>query len=158
MIIEKATELGMALSNSDEFRRLQAAKAAMDADKHVNELMEQYTQKQDKMVSMLENADSEGIEVSAIAKEIDDIQTELVENPVFEEMMEAQHCFANLMNEVNRTIGAYIGMNTEDLSRLFRSCFFRNFIIDRVKNNFCSIRSCCGRTSCSNFLIFFYNT
>ncbi len=103
MIIEKATELGMALSNSDEFRRLQAAKAAMDADKHVNELMEQYTQKQDKMVSMLENADSEGIEVSAIAKEIDDIQTELVENPVFEEMMEAQHCFANLMNEVNRT-------------------------------------------------------
>lgn len=57
MIIEKATELGMALSNSDEFRRLQAAKAAMDADKHVNELMEQYTQKQDKMVSMLENAD-----------------------------------------------------------------------------------------------------
>ena len=87
MIIEKATELGMALSNSDEFRRLQAAKAAMDADRHVNELMEQYTQKQDKMVSMLENADSEGIEVSAIAKEIDDIQTELVENPVFEEMM-----------------------------------------------------------------------
>ena len=61
MIMEKATELGMALSNSDEFRRLQAAKAAMDADKHVNELMEQYTQKQDKMVSMLENADSEGI-------------------------------------------------------------------------------------------------
>ena len=116
MIIEKATELGMALSNSDEFRRLQAAKAAMDADKHVNELMEQYTQKQDKMVSMLENADSEGIEVSAIAKEIDDIQTELVENPVFEEMMEAQHCFANLMNEVNRTIGAYIGMNTEENS------------------------------------------
>ena len=95
MIIEKATELGMALSNSDEFRRLQAAKAAMDADK---------------------NADSEGIEVSAIAKEIDDIQTELVENPVFEEMMEAQHCFANLMNEVNRTIGAYIGMNTEENS------------------------------------------
>ena len=39
MIIEKATELGMALSNSDEFRRLQAAKAAMNADKHVNELM-----------------------------------------------------------------------------------------------------------------------
>lgn len=116
MIIEKATELGMALSNSDEFRRLQAAKAAMDVDKHVNELMEQYTQKQDKMVSMLEDADSEGIEVSAIAKEIDDIQTELVENPVFEEMMEAQHCFANLMNEVNRTIGAYIGMNTEENS------------------------------------------
>ena len=104
MIIEKATELGMALSNSDEFRRLQAAKAAMDAEK------------QDKMVSMLENADSEGIEVSAIAKEIDDIQTELVENPVFEEMMEAQHCFANLMNEVNRTVGAYIGMNTEENS------------------------------------------
>ena len=77
MIIEKATELGMALSNSDEFRRLQAAKAAMDADKHVNEL---------------------------------------VENPVFEEMMEAQHCFANLMNEVNRTVGAYIGMNTEENS------------------------------------------
>ena len=116
MIIEKATELGMALSNSDEFRRLLSAKAAMDADKHVNELMEQYTQKQDKMVSMLENADSDGIEVSAIAKEIDDIQAELMGDPVFEEMMEAQRCFASLMSEVNKTIGAYIGMNTEKSS------------------------------------------
>ena len=67
MIIEKATELGMALSNSDEFRRLQAAKAAMDADKHVNELMEQYTQKQDKMVSMLEKA---GYAVQIVRKEV----------------------------------------------------------------------------------------
>ena len=68
------------------------------------------------MVSMLENADSDGIEVSAIAKEIDDIQAELMGDPVFEEMMEAQHCFASLMSEVNKTIGAYIGMNTEKSS------------------------------------------
>lgn len=154
MIIEKATELGMALSNSDEFRRLQAAKAAMDADKHVNELMEQYTQKQDKMVSMLENADSEGIEVSAIAKEIDDIQTELVENPVFEEMMEAQHCFANLMNEVNRTIGAYSLYRYEHrgkqqfrllwkLLRLFR---LRTLIPFKFSENFSGAKHICPQS------------
>lgn len=110
MIIEKATELGIALSKSDEFLRMQAAKAAMDADGHIAELMDQYTKKQDKMVSMLESTDSDGMAVSAILKEIDDIQTELCSNPVFEEMMEAKHGFANLMNEVSKAIGSYIGM------------------------------------------------
>lgn len=114
MIIEKANELGIALSRSEEFLRMQAAKAAMDADSHIAELMDQYTKKQDKMVSMLENTDSDGTEVSAIVKEIDDIQTELCSNPVFEEMMEARQGFASLMNEVSKTIGSYIGMEASE--------------------------------------------
>lgn len=114
MIIEKANELGIALSRSEEFLRMQAAKAAMDADSHIAELMDQYTKKQDKMVSMLENTDSDGIEVSAIVKEIDDIQAELCSNPVFEEMMEARQGFASLMNEVSKTIGSYIGMEASE--------------------------------------------
>ena len=151
MIIEKATELGMALSNSDEFRRLQAAKAAMDADKHVNELMEQYTQKQDKMVSMLENADSEGIEVSAIAKEIDDIQTELVENPVFEEMMEAQHCFANLMNSKQdyRRLYRYEHRGKQQfrlLWKLLRLLRLRTLIPFKFSENFSGAKHICPQS------------
>ena len=102
MIKEKATELGLALSNSDEFKRVQQAKAAMDSDAHVNSLMEQYTKKQEQMVAMLENEDSDGMTVSAIAKEIEDVQSELMGDPVFIEMMEAQNQFANVMNEVNK--------------------------------------------------------
>ena len=114
MIKEKATELGLALSNSVEFQRVQQAKAAMDADPHVQGLMEQYTKKQEQMVSMLENEDSDGMTVSAIAKEIEDIQSELMSDAVFIEMMEAQNQFANLMNEVNKVISAYINLGEEE--------------------------------------------
>lgn len=116
MIKEKATELGLALSNSEEFKRMQAAKAAMDSDTLVNGLMEQYTKKQEHMVQMLEN-ESEGVTVSAIAKEIEDIQNELMSNHVFIEMMEAQNQFANVMNDVNKIISAYINLGAEDDSQ-----------------------------------------
>ena len=114
MIKEKATELGLALSYSDEFKRVQQAKAAMDSDAHVNSLMEQYTKKQEQMVAMLENEDSDGMTVSAIAKEIEDVQSELMGDPVFIEMMEAQNQFANVMNEVNKIISAYINLAPEE--------------------------------------------
>ena len=117
MIKEKATELGLALSNSEEFKRVQAAKAAMDSDPHVQGLMEQYTKKQEQMVTMLQNEDGEGITVSAIAKEIEDIQSELMADPVFIEMMESQNQFANVMNEVNKVISAYINLGEEEESQ-----------------------------------------
>ena len=117
MIKEKATELGLALSNSEEFKRVQAAKAAMDSDPHVQVLMEQYTKKQEQMVTMLQNEDGEGITVSAIAKEIEDIQNELMADPVFIEMMESQNQFANVMNEVNKVISAYINLGEEEESQ-----------------------------------------
>ena len=117
MIKEKATELGLALSNSEEFKRVQQAKAAMDSDPHVQGLMEQYTNKQEQMVSMLQNEDNEGMTVSAIAKEIEDIQSELMADPVFIEMMEAQNQFANVMNEVNKVISAYINLGEEEESQ-----------------------------------------
>ena len=117
MIKEKATELGLALSNSEEFKRVQQAKAAMDFDPHVQGLMEQYTKKQEQMVNMLENQDNDGMTVSAIAKEIEDIQSELMADPVFIEMMESQNQFANVMNEVNKVISAYINLGEEEESR-----------------------------------------
>lgn len=117
MIKEKATELGLALSNSEEFKRVQQAKAAMDSAPHVQGLMEQYTKKQEQMVNMLENQDNDGMTVSAIAKEIEDIQSELMADPVFIEMMESQNQFANVMNEVNKVISAYINLGEEEESR-----------------------------------------
>jgi len=113
MIIEKATELGIALSNSAEFKRMQAAKAAMDADEHVSKLMNDYTEKQSAMVTMLEEASPDGMTVSGLSREIEEIQSTLMNDPVFSEMLEAQHQFANLMNEVNGVIGAHIGMEDE---------------------------------------------
>lgn len=114
MIMEKATELGMALSNSWEFKRVQAAKSAMDSDEHVTTLMKQYTEKQAYMVSILEEAEPDGMNISALSKELEDIQSELAENPVFIEMMESQQQFAMVMNQVNKIIGAYIGLKSQE--------------------------------------------
>ena len=43
MIIEKAQELGLALSESEEFRAMMDAQAAVDANAGIQALMEQYT-------------------------------------------------------------------------------------------------------------------
>ena len=54
MIIEKAQELGLALSESEEFRAMMDAQAAVDANAGIQALMEQYTQKRETIVSMME--------------------------------------------------------------------------------------------------------
>ena len=53
MIIEKAQELGLALSESEEFRAMMDAQAAVDANAGIQALMEQYTQKRETIVSMM---------------------------------------------------------------------------------------------------------
>lgn len=111
MIIEKAQELGLALSESAEFCRMMDAKAAMDADEGVQNMMRDYTQKREDIVSLMESEDADKAEMMELSRQLDEVQSALVVNPLFMEMMEAQREFQALMQQVNRTIASCIGFD-----------------------------------------------
>ena len=114
MIIEKAQELGIALSESREFHRLLDAKAAMDANQRVQSLLSAYNGKRDTIVQMMENDQGERESMLELGQQLDQIQSDLMGDPVFQEMLEAQQAFQSLMRQVNKEIAACIGMDTLD--------------------------------------------
>ena len=59
MIIEKAQELGLALSESAEFCRMMEAKAAMDKNEPIQHMMRDYTQKREDIVGLMEGEEAD---------------------------------------------------------------------------------------------------
>lgn len=114
MIIEKAQELGLALSESAEFRRMMEAKAAMDRNERIQDMMLNYTQKRDNIVDIMEGEGPDKNEMMDLSRQMDEIQSALMTDPVFMEMMEAQQGFQTLMQQVNKTIAACIGLDDPD--------------------------------------------
>ena len=106
MIIEKAQELGLALSESEEFRAMMDAQAAVDANAGIQALMEQYTQKRETIVSMMEQDQGDKDTLMELGRELDEIQSTLLTDPIFQAMVEAQQNFQFLMRQVNKTIAA----------------------------------------------------
>ena len=114
MIIEKARELGLALSESEEFRQMLRARAAFDADEIVSGKFNEYNAKQEEIVSLLEQSDADSSRVSAMSDDLERLQKELLGDPVFSGLISAQNDFQQLMQRVNKTIGACIGMEEEE--------------------------------------------
>ena len=111
MVIDKARELGLALSESPEFQRMLRARAAIEENETLTNTIALLQEKQDLIADRLaEGEDSDfRIDLSTLSNEIDDIQRDLMESEPFIEMLEAQHEFENLMQRVNREIAACIG-------------------------------------------------
>ena len=109
MLRHKANELGVALSETAEFKRLQDAKAAIEKDAEVRRLLHEYTQKQGEMVQIITGDGSTYGSAQDLSREIGEIQTELVYSPLFIEMVSAQLAFKNLMRQVNAMIEAHVG-------------------------------------------------
>lgn len=118
MVIEKARELGIALSESQEFRRMLQARAAIEENETLANTINLLQEKQRMIADLLaEGGDSDNrIDLSTLSNEIDDIQTELMESGPFVEMLDAQHAFEALMQRVNRVIAACIGADLSDES------------------------------------------
>ena len=115
MIIEKAQELGLALSESVEFKRMMEARAALDADENIQKMMQSYTEKRESIVEMMEKEDADKDAMMSASREMEDLQKELLTHPIFIEMLAAQAEFQALMQHVNKTIATCIGMDDPDL-------------------------------------------
>jgi len=114
MVIEKARELGVALSESSEFKRLHEARTAMDADNALTNMLDSFTSKRQEIADALEDEEVDGVELSAVSREMERMQAILLENSLFKEMLDAQNEFQTLMSRVNKVIATCIGMENAD--------------------------------------------
>lgn len=118
MVIDKARELGIALSESPEFQRMLRARAAIEENETLANTIALLQEKQDLIADRLsEGEDSDcRIDLVTLSNEIDDIQRDLMESEPFVEMLDAQHEFENLMQRVNREIAVCIGADFNENS------------------------------------------
>jgi cell fate (sporulation/competence/biofilm development) regulator YlbF (YheA/YmcA/DUF963 family) len=110
MVIEKARELGIALSESMEFQRLNEARTAVDADGALSDMIDSFTNKRQEVMDALTDEDADPALLSAASREMERIQAILLENKLFQEMLDAQNDFQSLMSNVNNVIATCIGM------------------------------------------------
>ncbi len=102
MVIEKATELGKALSESSEFKRYIAARNQADADMETTQLIMIYQQKE------MELQGKDALESAKIQKELEDLRVQIESRPSMTELLTAQNEFQLLMAQVNDVIGQFI--------------------------------------------------
>jgi cell fate (sporulation/competence/biofilm development) regulator YlbF (YheA/YmcA/DUF963 family) len=114
MIIEKARELGIALSESEEFVAMNEAQRAMERDESLMENLASFNEKQSRIMELMSSEDGAQAEISMLSTEMEALRTSLIENETFVKMLETQGAFQALMKRVNRAIGACIGADMED--------------------------------------------
>ena len=111
MVIDKARDLGIALSESPEFQHMLQVRTAIEENETLVNMINLLHEKQrmiGKLLAEGEDTDSR-TDIATLSNEIEDIQTELMESQLFTEMLDAQHAFEALMQRVNRVIAACIG-------------------------------------------------
>ncbi len=109
MIIEKARELGLAISESPEFVSMLEARRIVDGDPLISGMIGQYSDMQKNITEMLEASDIDAQAIRSMTAQMEEIQGTLLSTPAFVKAMETQNDFQRLMGRVNAEIGACIG-------------------------------------------------
>ncbi len=109
MILEKARELGIALSQSEEFIRMQSTQSALESDAAVVGVLQAYREKQGELVENLSSENTDRLLVAALSKDVETLQEQLLSNAIFNAAVEAQNAFNQLMEAVNKEIGTCVG-------------------------------------------------
>ena len=109
MIIEKARELGIAISESEEFINMTRTREAMEADEQLMANLNEYNAMQQSIMDIMSSDTDNTQAVQDMSRDIERLHDELLANEAFHAMLEAQARFQQLMKQVNRVIGLCIG-------------------------------------------------
>ena len=105
MIIEKARELGIAISESEEFINMTRTREAMEADEQLMAHPNEYNAMQQSIMDIMSSDTDNTQAVQDMARDIERLHDELLANEAFHAMLEAQARFQEVTNQVNRIIG-----------------------------------------------------
>ena len=109
MIIEKARELGIAISESEEFINMTRTREAMEADEQLMANLNEYNAMQQSIMDIMSSDTDNTQAVQDMSRDIERLHDELRANEAFHAVVEAQARFQQLMKQVNRVIGLCIG-------------------------------------------------
>ena len=109
-IFELAAALGQKLKEDERIARLDAARAAYEADETIMTLSTEYMVQQQamQMESMKEEGERDEALIETITARIEELYTALTEAPAYKAFEEAQNEVNELMARVNDTINAQL--------------------------------------------------
>ncbi|MBA4347524.1 MAG: hypothetical protein C0413_01575 [Clostridiales bacterium] len=113
-MIELARELGVALANSCEFVQMKQAQSDFEGNEAIARLMQELNSKRDRLISILASDDVDDMEAVSLTNDIDRLEAQLKESPLYEELIAAQSAFSAVLTAVNDEINACIGAETSD--------------------------------------------
>ena len=108
-MIELARELGLALANSAEFRTMKQAQNQFESSEAITALMLELNEKRDRLISILAEDSGDDLEAVSLTNDIDRLEEQLKESPLYGELVSAQAAFSVVLSAVNQEINACIG-------------------------------------------------
>lgn len=103
-ITDCARALGEAIIASDEFKNMQITENAAMSDPAVAEGMARYMELKNKLSQVMCSPDADAETISALGKEMDEVQQTLSAMPAVDAMTTARQQFSEVMNQVNRIL------------------------------------------------------
>ena len=103
-ITDCARALGEAIIASDEFKNMQITENAAMSDPAVAEGMARYMELKNKLSQVMCSPDADAETISALGKEMDEVQQTLSAMPAVDAMTTARQQFSEVMNPVNRIL------------------------------------------------------
>lgn len=111
-MLELARELGLALANSTEFLNMKQAQSAFESNEAITALMSELNEKRDRLISIFADDGGDNLEAVSLTNDIDRLEQQLRESPLYEELVSAQASFSMVLSSVNEEINACIGNGT----------------------------------------------
>lgn len=111
-MLELARELGLALANSPEFINMKLTQSAFESNEAITALMNELHEKRDRLVRIVADMDGDKLEAVSITNDIDRLEQQLSESPLYSEMVSAEAAFTLVLKTVNDEINACIGGTT----------------------------------------------
>ena len=111
-MIELARELGLALANSCEFTQMKQAQSDFEQNEAIALLMQELNEKRDRLIAILSDEEGDDLEAVSLTNDIDRLEAQLKESPLYSELVSAQSAFSALLTAVNDEINACIGAET----------------------------------------------
>ncbi len=106
--LDKARELGNAISQSKEYLALRKAEADFHNDKEASDLLKTINDKKQKL-NLIKHEEAEGSNVVMLENEITILNDEIQKNIVIQSLFEAQEHYNNLIRNVNNIIDFITG-------------------------------------------------
>ena len=113
-MIELARELGLALANSCEFVQMKQAQADFEQNEAIALLMQELNEKRDRLISILTDEEGDNLEAVSLTNDIERLEAQLKESPLYENLVSTQTAFSTLLTAVNDEINSCIGAQTSE--------------------------------------------
>jgi cell fate (sporulation/competence/biofilm development) regulator YlbF (YheA/YmcA/DUF963 family) len=121
-MIELARELGLALANSCEFIQMKQAQSDFEQNEAISLLMQELNEKRDRLISILTDEEGDNLEAVSLTNDIERLEAQLKESPLYGELIAAQSVFSAMLTAVNDEINACIGAETSQSSGCSGDC------------------------------------